>query len=518
MNDNYNSDRNKPSSGLTPEQQWKQMQLQFQEQQKQHERNIKAQEEERAKRQEHLQRQRDFQVDRQLPTQQRRQSPEPQRRQVPDSQRRQVPDSQRRQAPEPQRQSSRSNSRIPKRRRNEYYKALFFRFLFLILIPLLLISAIVGLCIRLFGNHEEEVEDVDATTVVTEELVEEEDNTISFLAVGDNLIHERIFTYADECSGELDDGLYDFTSCYAYMADDIAEADISFVNQESIIGGDELGLYGYPAFNSPEQVAEDLVNLGFDMVNGATNHSMDMGITGVENTAEIWRQYEDDVLFSGIYDSQEDADTIRVMEQDGVTFALLSYTYGVNDYTMPNDYCVSLFDEDKIREDVANAKEIADVVIVSAHWGTESEYEVTDEQREYAQLFADLEVDLVIGHHPHVIQSLEWVEGENENQTLVAYSLGNFFSTMETVDTQLEGMLTLDFVVGDDDEITIENVAWTPLVNHFDEEVFFMLPLSEYTEELNSEHYVLADECPDAITTFTEMTKDIIGDEFTINF
>lgn len=342
-------------------------------------------------------------------------------------------------------------------------------------------------------------------------------SVISFLAVGDNLIHSGIYKYADSNNGESGDGQYDFLPCYEYMADYISAADLAFINQESIIGGDDLGISSYPTFNSPEQLASDICTLGFDIVNGATNHVLDKGESGVNNTVEIWNQF-DNILFSGAYSSQEDADTIKLIEAKGVTIAVLSYTYGTNGIAFPNNYCTNLFDEVSIREDVEQAKSVSDIVIVSAHWGTENDYSTNALQEKYSQLFADLEVDLVIGHHPHIIQSLEWVEGVNGNQTLVAYSLGNFLSTMDTVDTQLEGMLTLDFVVTNGSEVSIENIEWTALINHYNSDEHLVMPLSEYTESLNATHSILSTECPDAITTFKEITDEIIGPNFVINY
>lgn len=416
--------------------------------------------------------------------------------------------------------SSRTTTPAPKRRRRRRrnpYKQ-FARFAVILLIPILLVTCLIFLIKPFTNNDADEVTPETSTSASALDIVipEVEETTFSFVAVGDNLIHSRIYNYADLNSGEMSDGLYDFLPCYQYVDEAIAAADVAFINQETIIGGDELGISSYPSFNTPEQMADDLLSLGFDIVNGATNHTLDMGLSGIENTCAMWREYED-ILFTGIYDSQEDADTIRVMEQDGVTIALLSYTYGTNGYTMPNDYCTNLFDEDAIREDVANAKAVSDIVIVSAHWGDEGSFTPNDLQLEYAQLFADLEVDLVVGTHSHTIQPLEWIEGVNGNQTLVAYGLGNFISTMETTDTQLGGMLSLDFVVKGDD-VSIENIEWTPLVNHFGDGTFSVRYLSEYTLEMNSVHYVLASSCPDAITYFTEKTLEVIGSEFQINF
>lgn len=411
-------------------------------------------------------------------------------------------------------QEERRRRYLRRRRKVYFYRAIF------ALVVLLLFAGAFTLVSTLFRKifSNDAVEETTADTVIEEVIIEEETpNTVSFLAVGDNMGHERVYTYADENAGELDDGEYDFLPSYTYMADYIAEADLAFINQESIIGGDDLGISGYPAFNSPEQLAFDLVTLGFDIINASTNHSLDKGFIGIQNSLEIFSQF-DDILYAGVYATEEEAAEISTIEKNGITFAVLSYTFDTNGYEMPNDYCLNLFDEEEIRADVAAAKEVSDVIIVSAHWGTESSYELNSLQLEYAQLFADLEVDLVVGTHPHVIQSMEWITGENGNETLVAYSLGNFLSTMETVDTQLEGMLTLDFVQDEDGEVTIQNVEWTALINHFGDGTFNVRPLSEYTDELNAVHYVLADECPDAIETFREITDSIIGDEFTINY
>lgn len=376
-----------------------------------------------------------------------------------------------------------------------------------VMIPLLLVG---GYIVYLMINNDPSP---TSETKQTETVNAKE--KVSFMAVGDNIGHERVYTYADKNGGELNDGDYDFKPSYKYMTKYIKDADLSFINQESILGGDDLGISGYPAFNTPSQMANDLTDLGFDIINGASNHTLDKGFKGIQNSAKTWRQFKD-VIFAGAYDSQEDADTVRVIERNGIKFSLLSYTYGTNGYTSPNSYAVPLFDDAKITSDVKKAKEVSDVVLVSAHWGTESDATITKDQKHYAQLFADLGVDLVIGTHPHVIQPMEWVTGANGNKTLVAYCLGNFLSTMETIDTQLEGMLSLDFVKNGD-KVSIENVVWTPLINHFGDGTFVVMPLKEYTKELNATHYVLKDKEPNAIEAFKKQTQEVIGSDFKID-
>jgi poly-gamma-glutamate synthesis protein (capsule biosynthesis protein) len=319
----------------------------------------------------------------------------------------------------------------------------------------------------------------------------EEEKVISFIGVGDNLIHDSIFRDA-----ELADGTYDFKPIYENVAEDIEEADIAFLNQETIIAGDDYAYSGYPAFNTPPEIAQDMNDLGFDLVNGATNHALDYDYPGALNSLAVWNEQED-VVYTGIYESQADRDEIRTIEREGVTFSFLTYTYGTNGIEPDTSYRVAYFDEEQIRQDVANAKTVSDVVIVSAHWGDENTQEVNEMQRTYAQLFADLEVDVVIGTHPHILQPIEWVTGANQNQTLVVYSLGNFIAHSLTDYNTLGGMVTFDFVVADDDTVTVENVQFEPTVSHYVADPgnventrrdFKIYKLEDYSEQLASEH------------------------------
>ena len=325
----------------------------------------------------------------------------------------------------------------------------------------------------------------------------EQKTTVSFVGVGDNLIHEMIYKEADSAAGGMNDGKYDFSSMYQHVKKDIKDADLAYIDQESIIGGDDLGISGYPTFNSPSDLASDVAEVGFDIVNTANNHCLDKYQEGINYSHEIWSK-QSGVITAGTYISEEDRNTIRTIERNGITFSFLAYTYGTNDIEPPHSYSVAYFDEEQIKNDVKKAKEISDVVIVSAHWEDENISAPNDFQKKYAKLFADLEVDVVIGEHPHVIQPVTWVTGENGNKTLVVYSLGNFLSGMLGIDNIVSGMIQFDFVKNaDSNDISIENVEWVPLVTHYTgvasdilntRKNFTVYKLSDYTEELASQH------------------------------
>lgn len=314
------------------------------------------------------------------------------------------------------------------------------------------------------------------------------ENKTSFIAVGDNLMHQKLLDVAKNGSD------YDFSPYYTNIKPYIENADLAFVNQETILGGGTPS--GYPNFNTPDSMAKTLSDVGFDIVNGATNHTLDKGGQALLHSIDVFKKYEN-MAYIGVYESQEKRDEIKVIEKNGIKIALLSYNQLTNGHKMPNSYCMNLFDEKTITKDVENAKEISDFIVVSCHFGNEYDTSPNTFQKKYAKLFADLGVDVVLGTHSHTLQPVEWVEGKEGNKTLVAYSLGNFVSGMMEEETQLEGMLSFD-LVKEDNRCSIENVVLTPLVNHYEvtnvknayetRKGFTVYRLKDYTDDLAKQH------------------------------
>ena len=343
--------------------------------------------------------------------------------------------------------------------------------------------------------------------------------TVHFVAVGDNLPEEQIGAYADAQAGTTGDGEYDYTSIYENIKPIIESADLAYVKEETHCGGDDIGPKGYPSFNTTDSMADALVDTGFDLVGSASNHSYDWGYFGAnDHSCELWKTR--DVVFTGTADCAEDAAKIATIERNGITFALLDYTYGVNGYEESDlpSYAVNFIDKDRIASDVKKAREQADVVLVAMHWGTENLMEADETQLEYAQYLADLGVDVVLGSHPHVIGPLAWVEGSSGKKTLVAYSLGNFLSRHEspTPKNELEGMLSCDFVRGDGGTVAVQNVVWTPLVNHTDGETFRIYTLKDYTNELAAQDSAF-DGLEDPVAWLKETNAEVVGSDFTID-
>ena len=307
---------------------------------------------------------------------------------------------------------------------------------------------------------------------------------ITLIAVGDNLIHSSLIKWSKTETG------YDFTPLYKNVKSLIASADIAFVNQEAPLGGADIAPSGYPLFNSPQEVGLALAETGFNIVNQANNHGLDQGAKAVVATADFWESV-DGVEQIGINRSEEERAEILIQEVQGVKFAWLSYSYGTNGMPMREAYLMNLIDEERMREDIKRAKEISDAVIVSIHWGNEYQLQPSQEQRRLAQFLADQGVLLVIGHHPHVIQTMERLSGAEGNETLIMYSLGNFISAQERRDTMLGGLLAVSFSY-DGTEVKIAACGALPLVTHYESghKNFSIYPLEEYSSELAGKHYV----------------------------
>ena len=344
---------------------------------------------------------------------------------------------------------------------------------------------------------------------------------ISFVAVGDNLPDEYIGYYADAQLDEPLDETYDYRPIFAHIKPYIEAADLAYMKQETTVGGNVIGPKGYPSFNTTDEMADAVVDMGVDLVASASNHAYDWGLyDALEHSLEVWESKP--VAFTGTAVTAEQYYRIPMVERKGVTFALLDYTYGLNwpDDLEISEYAVNLIDKDRIAADVERAREEgADVVLVAMHWGTENLMEADEEQLDLAQFLADLDVDVVLGSHPHVIGPMAWVENSDGSghKTLVAYSLGNFLSDHETPGprNELEGMLICDFVVENDGTITIENVKWTPLVNHTnaDRWNFAVYALKDYTAELAAENPFLA-ELDDPLEWFRTTSAEVVGPDF----
>lgn len=332
---------------------------------------------------------------------------------------------------------------------------------------------------------EEKTADVASEEAIIEEPIIEEPNQVSLVMVGDVLLHQPI-----EDSARLEDGTYNFDFLFEHTKDVISEADIALVNQEVILGGTELGVSGYPAFNAPYEVGDALVEAGFDVVLHGTNHALDRGENGIRNALTFWEENYPQIGVLGIHDSQSDSEEIYVTQINGIDIAILNYTYGTNGISLPADmpYGVDYLEEEKVCQDIEKAQEMADFVIVCPHWGTEYSLEVSSWQQKWTQVFSECGVDLVIGTHPHVIEPIEWITNENGDKMLVYYSLGNYVNATAgqgdgVAARAVGGMAEVTIALDENNEAYISAYGIEGLVSHICEKTTTYF-LSDYTQTM----------------------------------
>ena len=315
----------------------------------------------------------------------------------------------------------------------------------------------------------------------------EEVSKLSLVMVGDALLHSSVYNDAYK------NGVYDFTSQLEYIKPIVSKYDLAFYNQETILGGTEIGLSDYPTFNSPQEFGDAMIDAGFNIVNLATNHTLDRGEQAVINSANYWKTK--DVLTAGSYASFEEASKINIKEKNGIKYALLSYTYGTNGISVPSgkEYLVNLYSDEQAKRDIEAVRDDVDLLLVSMHWGTEYRTEPTDEQKRQAEYLASLGADIIIGTHPHVIEPITYID-----DTLVIYSLGNFISAQSTnndYNTMVELMTMVDVVKTTKDgksEIKLENLNNELLYNYYKKGSrwydFKVIPFSQMNESYNSDY------------------------------
>ncbi len=300
----------------------------------------------------------------------------------------------------------------------------------------ILIILIIGIYFgynKLLNNHN---------NISSDSKVNVDDNnhstSISLIMAGDNLINDKLYNAAKK-----DDGSYDFKSMYSYIKDIVKNYDLAYYNQETILGGSEIGVSSYPAFNSPYEVGDATIDTGFNLVSLATNHTLDRGEKAIINSLNYWNN-KSNVLTSGSYLSNNDRNKVNIKEVNNITYTMLNYTYGTNGIKVPEgkEYLVNIWpctgnnpDNDTkyqeykevVKKDILRVRDKVDLLIVAMHFGVEYTHVPTNYQIDMAEFLSSLGVDIIIGTHPHVIMPITYI-----NDTLVIYSLGNFLSAQDT--------------------------------------------------------------------------------------
>jgi len=283
--------------------------------------------------------------------------------------------------------------------------------------------------------------------------------TVTIGGIGDILIHDWVYNDAKAAAG------YNFKPMFEQVKPLLQQPDVLLANQETILGGKTFGISSYPLFNSPQEVGDALIDAGVDIVSTANNHSLDKGEKG--QIASL--NYMDQIGLShvGTYRSHEDKQKLKVITKNGIKIGFLSYTYGTNGIPVPEgkEYLVNLIDKEAIKQEIYRAKGVADVLIMSIHWGNEYQRYPVEAQIELAQFLADEGIDVIFGHHPHVLQPMSWIKAKDGRDVFVVYSLGNFLSGQYHDYKDIGGMATVEItkeVYDGGKKITINNPQFYP--------------------------------------------------------
>jgi 2',3'-cyclic-nucleotide 2'-phosphodiesterase (5'-nucleotidase family) len=271
---------------------------------------------------------------------------------------------------------------------------------------------------------------------------------------------------------------YNYRPNYEFVAPYIQHADVAVANLEVTLAGPPFK--GYPQFSSPDQLATALQEAGFDLLITANNHSLDRGKRGLIRTYNVLDSMG--FLKAGTYPSVEKRalEHPLVFEKNGIKIALLNFTYGTNGIKPTGGVVVNIIQPETIKKELAFVKQHnPDFIIATMHWGSEYQREENEYQQNLAKLLFENGADLVVGSHPHVVQSIKKY-GEDK---LVAYSLGNYISNQRKRYT--DGGIMLEVTIEKDSAGTgIEDfkylATWVYKKYHDGKVTFQILPPSLY--------------------------------------
>jgi hypothetical protein len=300
-------------------------------------------------------------------------------------------------------------------------------------------------------------------------------DSLSLLFIGDIMGHDTQINAAWDSAS----GTYDYSRNFQYLVPIFKASDFVIANLEVTLAGKPFK--GYPQFSSPDALAAAAKNAGIDIMVTANNHSCDRGKKGILRTLKVLDKIR--LGRCGTYpdSSQMATDTPYIFAANGITLAMLNYTYGTNGLPVPAPTVVNLIDSTRIMADVKLAREAeVDKVIVFLHWGFEYEAQPRASQIKLAQQILRAGADLIIGSHPHVVQKTIW---QKDADQLVIYSLGNFVSNQRQPGTDGGQMLRV-VLRRHGDDVVIANagyvLTWVHRPKVAGNYQFFILPAANF--------------------------------------
>ena len=307
------------------------------------------------------------------------------------------------------------------------------------------------------------------TTTEAQTTTTEAPRAASLAFTGDVLVHSRVWRTAAVHGAEVGAD-YDFAPMFEPIAEVIDGVDWAVCHMEVNLAADDSRLSSYPVFRAPGTIASDLARVGYDSCSTASNHSLDGRVSATYETIEVLEA--SDLHHTGTARSAEESESSIWIEVNGISIAHLSYSYGFNGARVPSDqpWAANLIDQERILSDVAAARlSGAEVIILSLHWGEQYIHQPNSQQAALGPLLlASPDVDLIIGHHAHVVQPIELIDGE-----WLVYGLGNAVSNQLQLPRRDELLVTATLIEQPDNSFDID-LEVLPL--HLDTETLTLWP------------------------------------------
>ncbi len=287
-------------------------------------------------------------------------------------------------------------------------------------------------------------------------------DSFTLVATGDVLVHqERALT----AGARRPDGSYDFSEVFAPVAGLIGDADLAVCHLETPVAAAGGPYRGYPSFAVQPEIVDALAGAGYDLCSTASNHSLDDGFDGLVRTLDALDA--SGIRATGTHRSEQAAREPTVVDVDGVRVGHVAATFGLNGVPLPagREWSVDVADLPDVEGVLAAAARAraagADVVVASLHCCLEYDNDPTSTQVAAVRtLLASPDVDLVLGHHAHVVQPFERIGDE-----WAAYGLGNHLAEHSTRGYPTEDSVAARFTFtrGADGRFTVSGAEAVPL-------------------------------------------------------
>lgn len=279
---------------------------------------------------------------------------------------------------------------------------------------------------------------------------------LRLIATGDMLPHDTVNQAARTASG------YDYLPLFSNVASYMKDSDLSYCNQESPSDGD-LRVVGYPTFNAPPAFANNLSQLGCNIINLANNHANDRGQAGINATLDVWSKLPT-LAVAGTAQKQSAHDEVAYFTAKGVRFAFLSYSQCSNSKSV-SSYGLNIFSQSFAGRQITEAKQHADMIIAAMHSCDENRSTQDTWQDQTAAFFANQGVDIVIGTGPHWLQPVKQLAKAGGGKTVVWFSLGNFLSSQLEVNGLIGGIAVMEIDIKTQ---SVTNIGFMPTYMHYE--------------------------------------------------